>query len=147
MAFTLRIRTTISPRRWQPWTAGIAVGYMNGRTRQESKTLYNRGERKEALFWAPAPPRCWYVWLSAKIGIFSKLFGHTGQFSRFHPHTHAVGELFCASQLTVTTCLRFKQCAMIAVRKQQLKLCWLFSGFFHDQLWAVKRSVILTCVR
>ena len=42
MAFTLRIRTTISPRRWQPWTAGIAVGYMNGRTRQQSTSLLPR---------------------------------------------------------------------------------------------------------
>ena len=82
MAFTLGIRTTISPRRWQPWTAGIAVGYMNGRSRQKSKTLYSRGERKEALLWASAPPRSWYVWFSVKIGIFSKLFGHTGQLLR-----------------------------------------------------------------
>ena len=113
MAFTLRIRTTISPRRWQPWTAGIAVGYMNGRTRQQSKTLYYRGERKEALLWASAPPRSWYVWFSAKIGIFSKLFGHTGQFFRFHLHTHAVGELFCGSQLTATTCLRWSWCKAV----------------------------------
>ena len=48
------------------------------------------------------------------IGIVSNLFGHTGQFFWYHLHTHAVGELFCSSQPTATTCLRWswrlKQC-------------------------------------
>ena len=48
------------------------------------------------------------------IGIVSNLFGHTGQFFWYHLHTHAVGELFCSSQPTATTCLwwswRLNQC-------------------------------------
>ena len=47
MAFTLCTRTTISPRRWQPWTASTAVGYMKGRTRQKSKTFTTEASAKK----------------------------------------------------------------------------------------------------
>ena len=50
MAINLRMRTTISPRWWQPWTAGIAVGYMNGRTRQKSKTCTTEASAKKHSF-------------------------------------------------------------------------------------------------
>ena len=49
MASTLRMRTAISPRQWQPWTAvSLLLGLIN-MAAVGSKTLYCRGECKSAI--------------------------------------------------------------------------------------------------
>ena len=61
--------------------------------------------------------------------VVLKCFGHTGQFFWSHLHTNAVGELFCGSQPTATTCLRWiwriKECFALA---SALKDLW-YAGF------------------
>ena len=82
MASTLGMRTTISPRQWQPWTAV-----------------------------SPLPELISMVWPSGQWGggggknpRIKDFWAHESIFSSYL-HTHAVGEPFCGSQPTDTTCL------------------------------------------
>ena len=49
MASTLRMRTAISPRQWQPWTAVLPLLGLISMAAVGSKTLYWRGECKSAI--------------------------------------------------------------------------------------------------
>ena len=51
-----------------------------------------------------ATPRSWYVCLAAEIGFFKQNFWVDKLIFLIHLHTHAMGELFCGSQPTATTC-------------------------------------------
>ena len=44
--------------------------------------------------------------------FFKIIWAHRSIF-RFYLHKHAVGELFCGSQLTATTCLRWSWCKAV----------------------------------
>ena len=101
MVSTLRMRTTISPRQWQPWTAvSPFLGLMVVRMR---KVL--------------AIPRSWYVCFNAVNWYCFKFIW--AQRSIF---------LFCSSQPTATTCLRWswrlKQCLHSSGSKRSL-IYWL----------------------